>query len=377
MARQHWRRAGAGLALGLLLLTIYLPAARAAGPAGDPRAKFIGGNTITIPADVTVSHDLYVYGGTIHIDGRIDGDLVVIGGTIDVTGPVSGDLFAAGGTITISSEVGRHLRAAGGSVTINGSVGSDLMVAAGTMDVGPAARIDGDLLFAAQQATSSGVVSGSVLGSAQSYTNNGTIGGSEQVSLRQARQEKRAPSAAERLLNVVRQFISVIAVGALLLWLAPRLMQAAVERERGRTLVTFGIGILVFIGFFVVVLALLLVMALLVIPLGLLGFGQLALMVAAGILLGIGLLAYVFALVLLFLAAALAGLTLGRLILGQLGEQWRQRPYPALLLGGLIVVVLMALPYLGTLVGVLVGLLGLGAIVAAVVRQQDMRAAAT
>jgi cytoskeletal protein CcmA (bactofilin family) len=375
MGTQHWRRVGAGVALGLLLLAVSLPAARAAGPGGDPRAKFIGGNSVTIPADVTISHDLYVFGGTIRIAGRIDGDLIVTGGTIEVTGPVSGDLFAAGGTVNVSSEVGRHVRATGGTVTVNGAVGSDLMVAAGTLDIGPAARVGGDLIFAAQQATSNGAVSGSVLGTARSYTNNGTVGGSEQVNLRQQQQEERAPTVAEQLLEVVRHFISVIAAGALFLWLAPRLMHACVERERSRTLVTFGIGVLAFAGFFVLILALLFAMALAVIPLGLLGFGQLAVMIALGIALGIGLLGYVFALVLLFLAAAIAGLTLGRLILVQLGEQWARGPFPALIFGVLIIVVLTALPYLGILFNILVVLLGLGAVVAAIVQQQDARVA--
>lgn len=357
------RRAGASVALAALLLCLIFSQAQAAGPSSSPRDKFRAGNTITIPAGETVPHDLYVWGGNVRIDGRIDGDLFVAGGTVDLTGPVSGDLFVVGGAVTISSSVGRHLRVLGGNVTVSGPVKQDLLAAAGTLDLATAARVGGDLIFTAGRMTLDGAVDGSVLGSTQNYTNNGSIGGSEEVTLRQAPSKPAPPSLLSRFLGQVRRYVSIVVVGALLLALAPRLLPAAATRMRERPLPALGIGVLSFIGFFAVLLGLLIGVVILAILLGLLGLGQLVLTVVIGVLLGMGVLSYLFALVLLFIAAAVVGLILGRLAFGWLTQPWARGPYPALLLGVLVIVVLTALPLIGWVINALVVLFGLGALV--------------
>lgn len=378
MRTKHWRRIGQSAALVVLLVALVLPQAWAQGAAGSPRDKFRSGQTVTIPADETVPHDLYVAGSSVRVAGRIEGDLFVAGGTIDVSGPVTGDLFAAGGTVTISAPVDQHLRVAGGNVSVSGPVGQDLLVAAGTLDLTSTARVGGDVIFTAGRAALEGAVQGSALGSSGAYTRGGTIGGSEDVTLREARvREAEPPSATDRFLGQVRRYLSIVLVGALLLWLMPRLIQPAATRLRERPLTSLGVGALTFAGFFVVILALFIAMVLLAIPLGLLGLGRLVVTMVAGVLLGMGVLAYVFVAILLFVAAAVVGLALGRLLLQQAGRYrdagWARRPYVALLLGVLIVVVLTALPLVGGILNAIVVLLGLGAL-AIVVWQQRLAA---
>lgn len=368
MRTRYWRTPGLGVALAILTLVLFLPQARAAGPEGNPRDKFLGGSTITIPADETVSHDLYVAGSNIRIDGRIDGDLFVAGGTIDITGPVSGDLFVAGGNITIASPVGRHLRVAGGNVTVSGPVQQDLLATAGTLNVTSTSRIGGDLIFSGGTTTLDGAVAGSVLGSASSYTNAGQVGGSENVTLNRTKQQAaQSPSLASRLLDQVRRYVSVVLIGALLLWLIPYLIQTAAATVDERPAPSIGIGILSFIGFFVLIVALIIGMILLAIVLHLLTLGSLALVVALGILLGISALSFLFGIILAFAAAAVVGLALGRLALGRLASgqvpaTWAERPWVPLLLGVLAVIVLTALPLVGGILNFVVVLFGLGAL---------------
>ncbi len=341
---------------------LVLPQAWAA-PSGSPRDKFRSGQTVTIPADETVPHDLYVAGSSVRIDGRIEGDLFVAGGTVDVAGPVTGDLFAAGGTVTISSTVDRHLRVAGGNVTVSGPVTQDVLAAAGTLDLSTTARVGGDVIFTAGRAALDGAVQGSVLSSVGTYTRGGTIGGSEDVTLREAQvKEATPPSAADRFFGQVRRYLSIVLVGVLLVWLMPRLIQPAAARLRERPFPSLGVGALTFIGFFAAVIGLFIAMVLLAIPLGVLGFGRLVVAMVLGVLLGTGVLAYVFVAIVLFVAAAVVGLALGRLLLQQVSAPWAEGPYAALLLGVLMVVILTALPLVGGVLNAVVVLFGLGAL---------------
>jgi hypothetical protein len=272
-------------------------------------------------------------------------------------------LFVAGGTVTISSPVGQHLRVAGGNVAVDGSVQQDLLAAAGTLTVGSAARIGGDVIFTAGSAALDGTVAGSVLGSAGTYTKGGSIAGSDEVTVREGRlEEAREPSAADRVLHELRRYLGIVLIGALLLWLAPPLIQPAAVWVRERPLPSLGVGVLTFIGFFLVIIALFIAMVLVSIPLGVLGLGRLVLTTVVGVLLGTSVLAYLFALILFFLAAAVVGLAAGRFVLRLAGAGRADQPYAALLVGVLIVVILTALPLIGGVLNALVVFVGLGSL---------------
>ena len=73
-----------------------------------------------------------------------------------------------------------------------------------------------------------GAVAGSVLGSTGNYSQGGSVGGSERVNIQQP-EEAPAPTLADRAVDVVRRYVSILAVGVLLLWLLPRLLRGAAE----------------------------------------------------------------------------------------------------------------------------------------------------
>ena len=351
-----------GLVLLIALsLVVPLQSARAAGP-DNPRDRFLAAESVTIPADQVVSHDLYVGGSNVSVLGRIEGDLFVLGGQVDVSGPVSGDLFVAAGNATISSEVGRSLRIGGGNVTVSGPIGGDLLMGAGTLLVAPGARVGGDLIFGGGRATVEGTVDGSVLGSAEDYQRTGSIAGTEEVKIRPRNEERREQpkSAAQKILDEIRRYLSIILVGGLLLLLVPRLIQPAAARVREQPLPSLGWGIITGLSFFVTLFILLLAMIVLAIIFGVLGFGQLAVASVLGILLAMAGTSYLFVIVLLFVAATVVGLALGRLAFGSRPEPWAQRPWIPLLLGVLVIVVLTAIPIAGGILGLFVFLFGLG-----------------
>jgi cytoskeletal protein CcmA (bactofilin family) len=324
--------------------------------------KVRSGREVTIPATETVQGDLIASGGTVRVDGRIDGDLVASGGQVTVAGTVTGDLLAAAGNTTISGEVDGDARIATGQATLGrqARVGEDLLLGAGQATIDPGARVGGDLIFGAGRMTMDGAVAGSVLGSTGNYTNGGSVAGNERVNVGQP-QEQRQPTLADRTVDTLRRYVSVLVVGVLGLWLLPRLVRGAADAARGRPLVSLGVGVLGFIGVVVALVLLILVTVLVAILLGLLGLASLTGVTVFGGLLVAAAIVFLFVLAVVFAAPATVGLALGRLLvrgddrsfLGWLG---------ALALGVLVLVLVAAIPVVGGWLEALVVLVGLGAL---------------
>jgi hypothetical protein len=293
----------------------------------------------------------------------VDGDLVASGGQVTVAGTVTGDLLAAAGSTTISGAVDGDARIASGQATLGrqARVGEDLLIGAGQARIDPGAQIGGDLIFGAGRMTMNGAVAGSVLGSAGTYTNGGSVAGSQRVNLEQPQQRRQEPTLADRAVDTLRRYLSVLLVGVLGLWLGPGLVRGAAGLARGRPLISLGVGILGFIGVLVALVLLILVTVLVAVVLGLLGLGSLTGVTVFGGLLVAAVVVFGFVLAVTFAAPATVGLALGRLLvrgggrsfLGWLG---------ALALGVLVVVLVAAIPVVGGWLEALVVLLGLGAL---------------
>ena len=350
---------------GIVLLVVALAtlSAPVAAQQTELGGKVRSGREVTIAAGETVQGDLIVSAGTVRVDGRVDGDLLASGGQVILAGTVTGDALVGAGSTTISGEVGGDLRAGAGQARIEGRVGEDVVVGAGQVTVASEARVDGDLIFAAGRMQMDGAVAGSVLGSTGNYAAGGSIGGSERVNVQQPEQEQ-APTLADRLVDALRRFVSILAIGVLLLWLLPRVHRGAADAARGRPLVSLGAGILGFVGVIVALVLLLLVTVLVAVVLGLLGLGSLTGLTVFGGILVIGIVVFLFVLAVGFAAQATVGLALGRLLLR--GER---RSFPgwlgALALGVLVVVLVAAIPLVGGWLEALLVLVGLGALLMA------------
>lgn len=350
--------------LGLIVATaapLFVLAAGSVLAAGETLlgGKLRAGDTIAVPANETVEGDLYLFGGTLTVDGTVDGDLVAFGGTIDVNGEVTGDVIASGGTVSIDGTVGGDLRVAGGQLTAGSAVGEDMLAGGGQVTVSSRASIGGDLIVGGGTVAVDGSVSGSIVGSAGSYSRSGPVGGTEEM--RAAPQREPAAETGNAIIDALRHFVVALLLGALALWLVPRAVRAGDAALRNRPLASLGGGVAALIGYVVLVIAIVIVMILLAIVSGLLGLGALVgIDVVAG-LLAIGVTTFGFALAVAFVADIVVGLALARLVApGEPAGRWQEL---GLLAAGLaLVVIVTSVPIIGGLVKLAVVLFGLGAL---------------
>ena len=360
------RRTRVLVGLGLISLLLLLTTGVVLAQDQQLGGKLVTGSDVTIPAGETIDHDLYVFGGTLISNGTINGDVVAAGGTIDINGPVKGDVLAAGGRLTLNSAVSGDVRIAAGQVVIAGNVSEDLLVAGGQVTVG--GRVGQDLIVYGGELTLSGSVAGSTSGTVGTYDKSGTVAGTDGIRIN----PRSAPVAPSNpVLDAVRQFIAVLVIAALALWLLPRAFAAAETQVREQALRSFGWGVVTLIGYVVLVVAIIVVAVLLAIVLGALGFGGLLGIDLLGGFVAIAGLTLAFIVAGGFLADAIVGLALARLVAARTGSgapteasatrgQWAD--LGLLAAGTAVVVILSAIPAVGGLVKFVVASLGLGAL---------------
>jgi hypothetical protein len=344
----------------LVAVVLVALAAPAVAQQNELGGKVRSGREVTVASGETVQGDLIASGGTVRIDGRVDGDLVASGGQVIVAGTVTGDVLVGAGSTTVSGEVGGDLRAGVGQARVEGRIGEDVLLGAGQATIASGAQIGGDLIFGTGRMQMDGSVTGNVLGSTGNYTRSGSVGGSQRVNIQQP-EERREPTLADRTVDVLRRYVSILVVGVLLLWILPRLLRGGADAARGRPLLSFGIGALGFVAAIVAMVLVVLATVLVAVVLGLLSLGSLTGMtVFAGILV-MAVLLFLFLLALFFVAQATVGLALGRLVLRGEDSSF-PRGIGALALGVLVVVLVAAIPVVGGWLGALLALLGLGAL---------------
>ena len=360
------------LALGLAGLLAALTMGVVLAQGGQLGGKLLTGSDVTIPAGETVDHDVYVFGGSLTSNGTIKGDIVAAGGTVNVNGAVSGDVLAAGGTVNVNGPVSGDVRTAGGQVNVTGEVAEDVAATGGQVTI--SGHVGQDLLVSSGQLTLTGSVAGSAAGTAGTYSKSGSIAGTDSITVTNDQGAPFVPPPTNRALDAVRQFIAVMLVALLAMWLAPRAFETAEAEVRERPLPSLGWGIVAMIGFVVFIIALTVVVFLIAIVLGLLGFGALLGIDLFGGFLAISGAILAFIVATAYVADAIVGLAIARLIASRAGrsmsapgasaivgrDRWSDVGWLAV--GVAIVVVLTSVPYLGGWVKFVVVLLGLGSI---------------
>ncbi|HVN55328.1 MAG TPA: polymer-forming cytoskeletal protein [Anaerolineaceae bacterium] len=96
------------LVIVLISLTILAIPGRAlaASPAGSTDDKVVLGGTYTLSSGQTLDGNLAVIGGsaTIEKDAVVTGDAVLTGGTLDISGEIQGNIAAFGGTVFLNDD---------------------------------------------------------------------------------------------------------------------------------------------------------------------------------------------------------------------------------------------------------------------------------
>ena len=207
--------------------------------------------------------------------------------------------------------------------------------------------------------TLDGNVAGGIAGSATDYLRHGTVSGTEDVTLGDRTDQPAAGRTASLALDALRQYVVVVLFGLVLLRFAPALVRLSAERVRTQPLVASGAGVIGILGAVGVVIVLIVTMVFVTMVFGRLDFAGLVAMDVVGTFLAA--FGVVFGLVVFsaFIADAIVGLALGRLVsvadTGPWGDVIR------LLIGSALVVVVTSFPEIGAVVKLLVILVALGA----------------
>lgn len=308
------------------------------------------GDSISIGAGETIDDDLYVFGGTVDVNGTITGDLIVFGGQVRIDGTVNGDVMAGSGTVDVNGTVGGDVRVGAGQLNIDGTVGEDVFAGAG--QIGVSGEIGGDLVFGAGQVRVDGVIGGDVLGSTGDYDRSGTVGGSENVTIEQPA-EREQPNILTRWLE---RFASLLVLGLIIMWASRSLL------ERSVTAIDTRLGS-------VVVRGLIALAAVVVLPIAVTVAAALlaALFAWIGLDLLVGLM--IVEIVVVWLVAALLAFVFVVVIAPVTVAVWAGNKalpddtagYLALAVGLAVLVALQLVPILGGLVGLVVTIVGAGA----------------
>lgn len=352
------RRIALGITTGVVLLLAALaPVAAQTAGGGSAGDMVRTGDSVDVAVGETFDGNLYAFAGTIDIDGTLDGDLVASGGSISIKGTVTGDVIAVGGELTIAGEVQGDVRFAGGQLQVDGPVAGDVAV------VGGSAELDGDVgsdvLFGAGQVKIGGDVAGQIYGGAGEYQRTGTVAGPEDVTLG----DEDEPTMSDRLTAALYRFLALFLVGAIVLGVLRRPIEAVLTRARQRPAASLLSGLLALAALLTLLVASVVIGILWSILFGVLGFGLLVGTYWFGFVLLWVVAVFTLFLIVVYATPIVVGLTGSRLVLPPPSSIWIQL---AALAGGLIIYLLAtAIPVAGWFIGAAAVLFATGAIVLA------------
>jgi cytoskeletal protein CcmA (bactofilin family) len=201
-------------------LVLLILAVAPAGAAGQAANGSVEGDRVVITGPVTIDRgetadDVVVIDGPVSVAGRVRGDLIVVNGRLRISGTVDGDVAAVADRATLA----------------------------------PGARVGGDLIYGDKRPV---VPAGATV-----------EGDVDRVSVDEITDPGGFIGAAALWIAVS---ISALVLGLLLLWLAPRALEAAFAAVSTSPGATIGWGLLLFFG--LPILAVIALVTLVGIPLG-------------------------------------------------------------------------------------------------------------
>lgn len=397
--------------MGLILLVGCLLAIGLAQPVYA--TDFRGSDTITIPDSEVIDDDLFISGETVTVNGTVKGNLFASGSTVTINGHVEGSLFIAGRTLVqngvvdgsayvggyaftlgesaaigrnlnfggfsltteAGSTVGRSLYGGGYQLLLNGQIDQDVNVGAGALEV--TGIIGGDLRGSVGSSTEEPSTffmpqfEGAVppVAPGLRVSPEAQIGGDLAVETQAVVAEKAPPFFSlqnEQVRWAIGEFLALLLVGILLLYMRPSLLQRAGAAVEERWLPSLGVGSLTLAIAVIVAPILLGIIVLLAIFGGWVTLGHLI-----GDIVGLGVATLAFVAAIFWFVAAM----ITKIVVAYTGGNWIMRtlttsaePSTGLALIGLalglfIYIALRMIPFgVGAVIGLLVTVLGLGAL---------------
>jgi len=378
----------------------------------------VHGDLIAAGGDIVVNGviegDLWAAAGKIHINGTVADDVRFAGSDLKLgpSGQVGDDLFAAGfgfgadsGSAIASDvfvagyqallggDIGGDVKAAVGGFEISGHVVGDVEVEVGEPDpefeqwsmfmrmnpympehiigsgltIEEDAQIDGELTYTSPVTVD---VPDEVVGGAIVYQTPVP----EEVEAPVVKVPE-VPAGAltaaavvtwfiRWIVGMIRNFVTLLIIGVLLLWLAPKWFKEVVRHWKEKPLHSMGWGFAVWLAFFIAVPALFVVMILLVVIVGLATLGGLVFPIAGTFMVLESALVVGFSIIAIYITKVAFSYLIGWLILKNTASGWVDRAMGLipLLIGLVIFVLVRSIPFLGALFSFVVTIFGLGAI---------------
>lgn len=373
----------------------------------------------TIPAGTRLDNDAILYGENVEINGDVVGDVFAIGRTVVISGTVDGSLYVVGEDVTLRDQVEGSMYSAAVIETLlpGSSINRNLYFAGLSLNTEQESSIGRDLYAFALGVQLKGETGRNVQGVIgpfeifrllYDFTNGrfqmpefklpdikwpwsgvtpeiashmggsrvsaallparmlAPAGGGERLTIQGKSQFQVAAVDWQRvsdwLLDRLREFAVLIIIGLLSSWLIPYNLKRWATRVPVKPwlVALYGFAFIV-LGFAAAFLITGLVIAI-TIGLGLLTLGNLAFLVGTMGLFATGLAFFVFYFVVFYLSKVVVALLIGRYILGWLAPGAAEHRFWPLLLGLVVYVLIVALPYVGWLLAFIAVLLGSGAI---------------
>jgi cytoskeletal protein CcmA (bactofilin family) len=336
-----------------------------------------------LEAGVTMDGPGFFGGSAVRIDGNVDGTTFAFGQNITVNGDINGDLIIAGQTLTINGKVNGNIYGAGQSLTIRGQGMRDVFLGAQDINLAKESVIGRDLFFGGQTLIFEGAVARDLRGGGMDIDLNGQVGRNAELeaesirltdnavingdllytSAKEAfiapgaqitgrtdwtyREPEAPPQMRPHRLTMASTYWGMLInmAGTFIIWLVVKLWQpeywAKASGHISETpLKTLGVGALVLIV--VPILTVLVMLTVIGIPLG----------VITGLIYGVS----------LYLSKIVVAVFIGAWLSKRLGWPEIHKGMWLFLLGLLILMALMQIPYLGLLIRLLVVFAGIGAL---------------
>jgi cytoskeletal protein CcmA (bactofilin family) len=378
----------------------------------------------TIPAGEVIDNDAVVTGADVVVDGTVNGDVLAVGDTVTINGTVKGSLVAVGLTVVINGEVDGTVYTAAQTLELrpSASLSRNIYFAGFRLITRPGSRVERDLVAGSIGAELFGEVRRDLKGAfgllelvrklgesidwrwgmfrLRSSSVNEPVSPASQepvvtrrggmlMVMHQVEQrdvsrvastsgslyrpqgqdeaEAHAPDSqrdvvSEQIQTRLEEFVILLIIGVLAVWLIPSVLDRWVGQVRATPLPAAGYGLVAYVTGFTgtgLVAALMLVTGL--------WLGFVSLWKLAFLFWGLGYSSLVlafsaFALVVFYGSKVIVADLAGTLILERLAPRAAKYKLLPLVLGLVLYVLLRSIPALGWVIGVIVTLLGLGAV---------------
>ncbi|MGE5450080.1 MAG: hypothetical protein ACM3PA_01735 [Methanomassiliicoccales archaeon] len=166
--------------VSLVLLTMFLLVAILAAPALAWQTRHAddkqSSGAVMVKTGEVINDDLFMAGESIRIDGTVNGDVVVLANSVDVTGTINGDLLVGCSNLNVSGIINDDLRIAAQDARITGQVKRNLSAAGSHFIIDKDAIVGGNVAFGGENLSIAGLVQGGLQAAVGQLNLTGKIG---------------------------------------------------------------------------------------------------------------------------------------------------------------------------------------------------------